>query len=155
MSGRIDINLLLETVLEGIQRGIGMDRTIFALLTKDRTMLREKVSLGWRKTSYTRVISLALIKNPINLFCEAMSHTEGYWLKPGQDDALYSYADIETVGKHPCFLMSICSGDKPIGLIYCDRAYKNQVLTEEEFRSFKHFVKQANIGLSLYRLQDR
>ena len=49
ISDQFDINLLLETVLEGIHRGIGMDRTIFSLLVTDKQSLKEKLSLGWRK----------------------------------------------------------------------------------------------------------
>ncbi|WP_051114338.1 HDOD domain-containing protein [Methylobacter marinus] len=155
LSGRIDINLLLETVLEGIQRGIGMDRTLFALLTTDKLALREKVSLGWRKDSYTQKLVFNLAKIPPNLFFQALSNHDGCWLNPEQDAALFTAGDTKLVGKNPCFLMPVCAGDKPIGLIYCDRAYNHQALSEDDFRAFRHFVQQANIGLSLYRLQGR
>ena len=42
----LDITLLLEMVLEGIHRGIGMDRTLLALMTPDRSSLRTKLVLG-------------------------------------------------------------------------------------------------------------
>lgn len=155
LSGKIDINLLLETVLEGIQRGIGMDRTIFALLTKDKNALNEKVALGWRKDSYTQKIQFDLNKSSPNLFFKAISSHEGLWLNPDHDSDLYTLSDVKSVGKQPCFLMSICSGQMPIGLIYSDRAYSDHELTEDDFKSFKHFVRQANIGLSLYRVQGR
>ncbi|MGD7035111.1 HDOD domain-containing protein [Methylotuvimicrobium buryatense] len=155
LSGRIDINLLLETVLEGIQRGIGMDRTIFALLTKDKNALLEKVALGWRKDSYLQKIRFELSQSPPNLFFQAITNHEGYWVNPKENESLYSASDVKTIGKQPCLLMAVCSGDKPIGLIYCDRAYSNFELTEDDLKAFKHFVQQANIGLSLYRMQAR
>jgi GAF domain-containing protein len=43
---------------------------------------------------------------------------------------------------------------KPIGLIYCDRGLKHQALTQEDFSVVKHFAKQAEIGLTLYRMKN-
>lgn len=34
-------------VLEGIYRGVGLDRTVFALLSPDRHMVSAKYVLGW------------------------------------------------------------------------------------------------------------
>ncbi|MCG5499959.1 HDOD domain-containing protein [Ectothiorhodospira lacustris] len=152
--GKLDISCLLEMILEGIQRGIGMDRTIFTMLSTDRGLLREKVALGWRRNDPSRAISFPLSQSPPNLFHQALYSREGYWIT-GHDSRLHTAHDVAVVGRHPCFLMSIYSEGKPIGLIYCDRAYTGMPLTEEDFRAFRHFVQQANIGLSLYRLQER
>jgi hypothetical protein len=46
IAAKPDINSLLQMVLEGIFRGVGMDRTLFALLSPDRLMLRTKYVLG-------------------------------------------------------------------------------------------------------------
>ncbi|WP_412852432.1 HDOD domain-containing protein [Ectothiorhodospira shaposhnikovii] len=153
--GTLDISFLLEMVLEGIQRGIGMDRTMFAVLSPDRATLREKVALGWRRDSPLQTIAFPLIQSPPNLFQQALDSREGDWISSDHDGRLRTAHDVAVVGRHPCFLMSMYSEDKPIGLIYCDRAYTGQPLTEEDFRAFRHFVQQANIGLALYRLQGR
>lgn len=155
LSGKIDINLLLETVLEGIHRGVGMDRTVFCLLTPDKKSLKEKMSLGWRKTSYSQKIVFHVDTTPINLFTHALGQGPGLWLDPAVDASLYTLHDAEAVGKNACFLMPVSSADKPIGLIYSDRALSRHPLTEGDFNAFKHFVQQANIGLTLYRMQGR
>ncbi len=49
LSGDINLNLLLEMVVEGIHRGIGMDRTLFCILSVDKKLLTEKLALGWAK----------------------------------------------------------------------------------------------------------
>lgn len=41
-----NINIILEMVLEGLHRGIGMDRALFAILSKDRKQLICKYALG-------------------------------------------------------------------------------------------------------------
>jgi len=155
LSGRIDVNLLLETVLEGIQRALAMDRTLFALLNKEKTALQEKIAFGWYKKSFTEKIALPVVKSPPNLFQHALLRPEGLWLNPERDRTLLQTSGHEGIGQYACFLMPIYSAEQPVGVVYSDRAIGQQPLTENDFKSFKQFVQQANIGLSLYRLQGR
>lgn len=153
ISDQFDINLLLETVLEGIHRGIGMDRTIFSLLVADKQSLKEKLSLGWRKEMYEQKVILHISETPPNLFFQALAGTQAFWAKPLVNAKLYTLRDINVVGKNECFIMPIFSNKMPIGLIYADRGMSDQPLTEEDFNAFKYFAQQANIGLALYRMQ--
>lgn len=153
ISDQIDINLLLETVLEGIHRGIGMDRTIFSLLVSDKQSLKEKLSLGWRKGSYENKVVFNVSETPPNIFFHALAGTQAFWAKPLVNTKLYMLRDINVVGKNECFMMPVFSNNIPIGLIYADRGITNQPLTEEDFSAFKYFSQQANIGLTVYRMQ--
>ncbi|MGR9012561.1 MAG: HDOD domain-containing protein [Gammaproteobacteria bacterium] len=153
ISDQFDINLLLETVLEGIHRGIGMDRTIFSLLVSDKRSLKEKLSLGWRKETYEHKVVFNVMDAPINLFSHALSGTQAFWAKPSINAKMYTLRDINVVGKNECFMMPIMSNKMPIGLIYADRGFSNESLSEEDFNAFKYFAQQANIALTLYRLQ--
>ncbi len=154
ISAQFDINLLLETVLEGIHRGIGMDRTIFSLLVTDKKSLKEKFSLGWRKTTFEGKVIFNVMETPPNLFSHALSGTQALWAKPSVNAKLYTLRDINVVGKNECFMMPIFSNKSPIGLIYTDRGFNSQPLTEDDFIAFKYFSQQANIGLTLYRIQN-
>ncbi|PKM11982.1 MAG: GAF domain-containing protein [Gammaproteobacteria bacterium HGW-Gammaproteobacteria-3] len=153
LSGKIDINVLLEMVLEGIQRGIGMDRTIFSLLTTNKKNLIEKISLGWRKNSYAQKIKFNISTSPKNVFASGLDNRQGLWLDAVADAALYIASDIDIIGKNACFLMPVCANNQVIGLIYCDRVLHQQPLNEDDFNVFKYFVQQANIALTLYRIQ--
>lgn len=154
ISDKLDINLLLETVLEGIQRGIGMDRTIFSILATDKQSLNEKLSLGWRKDIFNNKITFNISSIPPNLFFHALSSPRPFWAKPSTEAKLYTPRDINVIGKNQCFLMPIYSSKKPIGLIYSDRGISGAPLTDEDFNAFKHFAQQASIGLSMYRMQN-
>ncbi|HEY8036233.1 MAG TPA: HDOD domain-containing protein [Methylobacter sp.] len=153
ISEQFDINLLLETVLEGIHRGIGMDRTIFSLLANDKQTLKEKLSLGWRKDTYEDKVIFNLSETPPNLFLRALTGTHAFWATPSDNAKLYTLRDINVIGKNECFMMPIFSNKTPIGLIYTDRGLNNQPLTKEDFDAFKSFTQQANIGLAIYRMQ--
>ena len=153
ISDQFDINLLLEAVLEGIHRGIAMDRTIFSLLVADKKSLKEKLSLGWRKELYEQSVIFNISETPPNIFFHALAGTQAFWANPLVNAKLYTLRDINVVGKNECFMMPIFSNKIPIGLIYADRGLSGQPLTEEDFNSFKYFAQQANIGLTIFRIQ--
>ncbi len=153
ISEQFDIYLLLKTILEGIHRGIGMDRTIFSLLLSDKQSLKERLSLGWRKDSYDYKVIFNISETPANIFFHAMSGTQAFWAKPSEHAKLYTLRDISVIGKNECFMMPIFSNKVPIGLIYADRSVTKEPLTGADLNAFKYFAQQANIGLTIYRMQ--
>ena len=155
MSGSININLLLEMVVEGIHRGIGMDRTLFSLLSSNKKTLNEKLSLGWRKDITAGKIKLDVSGLTINLFLKALQSPDGVWANPEIDSSFYTPQIINRIGKSECFVIPIHAENKPIGLIYTDRSINKKPLTEDDFKTAKYFTQQAIIGLALYTIKKQ
>ncbi|WP_230874661.1 HDOD domain-containing protein [Methylomonas sp. LL1] len=153
ISGNIDLNVLFEMVMEGIYRGVEMDRILFMLLSPDKNSLSEKISLGWQKQADSDKFHVYNDDANGNVLFHALYDHDGQWLKPSEHAALYTTQINMSLGRHECFVFPIRVEEKPIGLIYCDRGTRNQALTAEDFSSAKHFVKQAQIGLTLYRMK--
>lgn len=151
INGPPNVNLLLESVLEGIHRGIGMDRTLFCMLDTANQSLKEKISFGcWRKAQQQKLV-FKIGATPKNLFSHALADVEAFWAKPSVNMELYSMMDLSVIGKNECFVMPVFSKNMPIGLIYADREFSKQTLTEEDFNMFKYFTQQANIGITVFR----
>jgi HD-like signal output (HDOD) protein len=155
ISEQFDINLLMETVLEGIHRGVGMDRSIFSMLADDKHSLKESLYLGWRKEIGGEKVVFNISETPSNLFHHALSGSQAFWAQPSLHAKLYRLHDINVIGNNECFMMPVFSKKVPIGLIYSDRGFNHQPLTKEDFDTFKYFAQLANIGLTLYRLQGK
>ena len=153
ISGNINLNVLLEMVLEGIHRGVAMDRTLFLLLSSDKMSLNEKISLGWQRQGNNEKVHIFNNEPNGNLLFHALQKHNGLWLKPKEHAALYTKQIEHHFGRHECFVFSIMVERKPIGLIYCDRALRNEKLTSEDFSGTEHFARQAQIGLTLYRMK--
>ena len=115
--------------------------------------LKEKLSFGWRKEIYEHKLIFNILERPPNLFSHALTGIQAFWAKPSVNAKLYSLRDINVIGENECFIMPILSNKVPIGLIYADRAITKQPLTDEDFSAFKYFSQQANIGLTMYRIQ--
>lgn len=152
LTDNIDLNLLFETVMEGIHRGIGMDRSCFMLATPSKNMLNEKFSFGWDKNDIHQQITFILSPSPINLFYYASQSNAGLWAKPTQHKAYYTPHIANTIGIVECFLLPLYAHNKFIGLVYTDRAITCEPLTQEDFSIAKHFTQQASLGLNLYRI---
>ncbi len=153
ISGTINLNLLFEMVLEGIHRGVEMDRTLFLLLSPDKHTLNEKISLGWQKEPGAEKIRIHDSETNSNLFFHALHHKEALWVQPQQYEALLTTQITQIIGKNACFIFPVYIDKKAIGLIYSDRAINNAPLTQADFSTAKHFAKQADIGLTLYSIK--
>jgi len=154
LSGAIDLNLIFEMVIEGIHRGLGMDRTLFCILSANKKILEEKLALGWTKPlNAQNKIKLEVSNLPANIFYKAIISDSGLWAQPKKDESLFSPSVINHIGKSECFLIPIQSNNRTIGIIYTDRSIHKHPLTEEDFTVAKHFSQQAMIGLALYTIK--
>ncbi len=146
-----NFNLLLELVLEGIYRGTGMDRTLFALLTPDRRGLRAKFALGGGRDSLTDTFQFVRHPQEDNLFFHLLDKPAALWFDPAKRQEQRRWATPQlarAVGLAPFFTAPIVVNGNAIGLFFADRALSERALDEESFESFKHFAQQAGLGLS-------
>lgn len=147
-----DFNLVMELVLEGIYRGIGCDRTLFALLTPDRRGIRGKFALGEGNEQLRTSFHFIRHPNQPNIFFHCLEQHMALWADTHASPELKRYissAVTQHVGLKPFLLAPISIGDKPIGILYADRALSGRALDEESFESFQHFASQASMGLTL------
>ncbi|MDZ7805200.1 HDOD domain-containing protein [Thiohalophilus sp.] len=143
-----NINLILETILEGIYRGCGMDRTLFALLTPDKTQLRAKHALGEHNQQFTDKFVFNLNETPF--FNWLFRQNDAVWIKEGKTSAAGSplTPDFLAVVDTPAFLACPLSiRGKPIGILYADRAPSSRELNADSFESFRHFYLQAKMAI--------
>jgi len=142
---------LLEMVLEGIYRGTGMDRTLFALMSPDHKLLKAKYALGAQRQLFTEKFQFSLSKLSPNIFLYAMAKKECFW---GKTDKTHPLAKLITpdirsaLGKGDFLISPLIIDNKSIGIIYADRIPSQREVTEECMTSFKHFCAEANKGLS-------
>jgi HD-like signal output (HDOD) protein len=152
LEGATDFNMIMELVLEGIYRGIGMDRVTFALITPDRKGLRARFSLGYKQDEMTSSFHFTRRPDSPNIFFEVIEKGRCMWFDESSHPELKPLVGstvASVVGKVPFFISPLEVNGNRIGLIYADRGPSQRQLDEEAFISFQHFSKQANMGLTL------
>lgn len=150
-SGRADVNMVLSIVLEGIYRGIGMDRVIFALLTPDRQHLKGKYGLGWMDDGYVESFRISANSEMLNIFGFLLKNRRPIWVPEKPDNIIKPLLTEELsnlTGGGPFFAMAVAIKTVAIGVIYADRSQSGIELDEESFENFAFFGQQANMSLS-------
>ena len=150
-SGRASVNLVLSIVLEGIYRGIGMDRVFFALLTPDRKTLKIKYSLGWKDGDAIDGFCISANSDTPNVFESLLTNRKPVWQKPDNKGIKSLIVDevANITGGGQFFAMPVFIKEAAIGVIYSDRDRSHRDLDEESFESFVFFGRQASMSLSM------
>lgn len=151
LEGKPDLNMLLEMVLEGIYRGIGMDRTLFAMRTPDQRFLKARYALGHDTDLMRRKFHFELSPLKANIFTQVLDSRMPVWVRNPVDLKVKRLltAGVQSITEdHAFFAMPIEIQGRAIGLFYADRNPSGRELDEESYSSFRHFGQQANMALT-------
>ena len=148
---KADINLMIHTALEGIYRGIGMERVLVLMLNREKTRLTPRFITGQNGEQLRQRFTLDISESN-NLFSYLLNHQEPLWITSLNDpkwSQLISPALRAAISSKGFFIAPIIIEQRAIGLFYADRADSGQVLSREDYFSFTHFVQQTNLCLSV------
>jgi HD-like signal output (HDOD) protein len=151
METRPDFNLVLEMVLEGIYRGVGMDRSLFALRSPDHRFLMGRYALGADNELLRRKFHIETVASRPNLFQHVIGTQQALWVGGPDDEqqrGLLTPPVLDISGGAPFFVTPIEIRGKVIGVFYADRQVSGRALDEESFTSFRHFAQQGNLALT-------
>lgn len=150
-----DFNVVIQTSLEGIYRGIGMDRVIVLLKNKQKKTLEPRFICGENAQQLKDAFTLPLTSSE-NIFTHALKSHEYIWANGFEDETWFTLLSkpIRNITSRDGFFIAPVMWDTHcIGLIYADRSNrkhnKRGKLGKEEFNAFNHFTQQTNLCLSI------
>ena len=138
-----NFNVIIEIILEGIYRGVGLDRALFAMLTSDKKAIKAKYALGKDNEKFVNKFHFSLQTN--NIFSRLIAKPEEMWIKNTQADVSEEIRLV--LASKEFYIMPLILSERVIGFVYADRQPSSRELDNESFESFKHFVQQANQAL--------
>ena len=148
-----DLNLILEILLEGIHRGVGMDRALFALYVPLRSQVRAKYVVGCNAQELHDTFSVGVGDVTSNPFSEVLFETgTSMWLNYSswqQYSKSVANKISDMLGTRNFFLSPVIVNTRPIGLFYADRFSSKRPLDKTLFESFDHFAHQASVSIEL------
>jgi len=146
----LDVNTIFQMALEGLHRGIGLERVVVAFIRKDDIFAR--YALGEGTESWREQFLFSIVPTEDNIFTYAIKQRGPLWLT-GKDveklKHLYSTEIISLLGKTPAFLSVVTISERDVAIFYCDRWNFGGVLNDTQFESFRHFVVQTQSSLEL------
>ncbi len=150
----LDVNTIFQMVLEGMHRGIGLERVLIAFIKGHKLIAKYMLGEGtdhWRS-------SFLLDVGPFtdSIFTHAMDHRGSHWFTPetlAKRPELYPVDVVTIVGKLPSFVHLLEVDDRKVAVFYADRWNFGGKLSDSQFESFKHFCQQAQMSLNLLSQQ--
>jgi HD-like signal output (HDOD) protein len=148
------INIILEMVLEGLYRGVGMDRSLFAIISPDHKTLTCKYAVG--ADSERLIANLVMdISSPNNIFNQVVKTKKAMHVPsdPKMLSGTLTRHVIEQLGTPPYLVMPTIVKGKVIGVYMADRNASKRKINQQDFLSFQQFCQQANMGLTFLTTQ--
>lgn len=149
LDGTLDLHDMMTLVLKGMHEGIGLNRIVFALITRDRASLKAKYVHGAPPGSPLRHFEVDM-RNP-NLFARLLEKMQGVWFGAANAKTLSPLIPPEVrqiIGEGEFFAMSLFVHGKPVGLFYADRKHDGACgLDEHSYSEFKKLCLLAAEGL--------
>lgn len=147
---RLDVNTIIQMVLEGMHRGIGLERVCIAFIKGHKLMAKYMLGEGtehWRK-------SFVLDAGPFtdSIFTHAMECGGSHWFT--QEDIhtrqeLFPIDQVTILGKWPSFVHILEVDERKVAAFYADRWNFGGKLSQTQFDSFQHFCSQAQMSLNI------
>jgi len=151
LGSKPELTVLLEMIQEGIHRGVGMDRTVLALITPRRNMVRAKLVMGANRLRFQDRFQIDLGTKPMNLFARMMEAPDAVWVTDYDEPSIRSLlfgSIFEVIDRAKFVAQPVVIAGNTIGLFYADRHPSGREIDLDTFESFKLFVQQANLGLA-------
>lgn len=150
MSGQATFNTVVEMVMEGLHRGVGMDRVLFALLSPDRKELRPKYVLGDPDNHLRQAFSLSMGSSAASPLRYVFLSKTPLWVhakSPAEVQRHIPNAFSWATGSDTFFLSPVVLKGKPVGVFYADCTPSGRSLDEDNYDAFRHFAQQADLVL--------
>lgn len=149
-----DLPLIMEIILEGLFRGVGLDRCVITLLSPDRKQLRIKQSVGIQIEELKENFKVQLDKPSFRLFTYGIKNKRALWADEMETTGLSHLVteDVTAISDEKDFFVApIIVKGQAIGMVYADRSPSGRELDSDLFQSFRLF--SGSLGMILSQLK--
>lgn len=147
---KADVNTLFQIVIEGMHRGIGLERVVIAFINNRRA--RAKYALGEGAEHWRREFDFDVSPTEYNIFTHAIRNGGTTWIDQAfmnKHDSFFTPDIVRVVGKNPSLIYVVEVGDRTPALFYADRNNLGGVIGKDQLESFRHFAAQTQISLNM------
>ncbi len=148
----VDINTLFQMVVEGIHRGIGLDRVALCLIDPKVTTMTAKYVLGENSDEWRSDMRFPVISDQDNLFAHCLHSRQYLWLRRNRASNLNHLINkkIERlIDTSNCLISAVYASNRPIGVIVADKGKDGVEISPEQHESFDHFSQQTSMSLAM------
>ncbi len=146
---KIDVNVVLQLVLEGMYKGMGMDRALISLMIPSKDLLVSKYLVQLKESDLKRTFKYSLTdvkKEPLLL--QVINHRKVVSnIAHSGNNATGCDLITSSLGVKQFIAGPLVMKEKCVGIFYTDRQLSGRMITQQSIESFKIFVSQATLCL--------
>ncbi|KKO02151.1 hypothetical protein LCGC14_0110160 [marine sediment metagenome] len=139
----INVENTLNTVMNGLHLGAGLERVMLAVLADNQTRFKAKRVVGKGTQSWPQDFELPSPKRQKHIFSYALHSREALWIgvpKTSNLDDMVTAEIRKFLGSGPFFIAPIIAGSREIGVLYGDMRVSGRVMSESQFVAFKRLT---------------
>ena len=147
---KVDVNTIFQMVIEGMHRGIGIERVAVAFIQNH--CAKAKYVLGEGTENWRTDFDFDIGPYSENIFTQAVDNGGATWIDAGfmeEHKGLFSGDITRVLGHRPSFIYVLQVQGRTPALFYADRFDFGGKFSKEQFESFRHFASQAQLNLNL------
>lgn len=152
ISERVDANTLFQTVVEGVNRGIGFERVALLLIDPKKKILQAKYALCEDSVAWRDAMQFSIKGEQDNLLAYCLHSRQVLWMRrdnPGQLKHVIDTRSKNVIAADNCVIAALYADSRQIGVLYADRGIGGDDVEQDQYESFCHFAQQANMGLAM------
>lgn len=144
-----DVNTIFQMVLEGMHRGVGLERVAIAFVKGHK--LSSKYVIGEATEHWRSSFNFDIGPYTDNIFTHVKQKEAPIWFEKSSLESsseLYPDDIVTVLGRLPSMVFPVKIGARIGAMFYADRYTYGGEIDGEQFDSFKHFGTQAQLSLN-------
>ncbi|MEN9353785.1 MAG: hypothetical protein RL318_1110 [Fibrobacterota bacterium] len=148
---RLDVNSILQMVLEGIHRGVGMDRTALAIIDPRTGEVRCKLALGKDRKVFMERFTFPVRRAKAHALIQLLEKCDSQLLDPSVDDpeGIFAHPVFELFQEQPFLAQAVGVKGRALGLFIADRHATKRAIDRSAWENFRMLGRHADIALTL------
>lgn len=143
---------LMTRVMRGLHDGLGLNRVVFAMLSRDRSVLQARYLAGTDNDPAFSQFRLQLDRP--HLFKRLLEREQAVWVNETNHAKFWPLVPEPVqrlIQTDTFFSASVVIDGKPIGLFYADRHLPDSRLDQNAYQRFKHLCQLSTVAISRLR----
>ncbi|GMR19876.1 MAG: hypothetical protein BMS9Abin36_0471 [Gammaproteobacteria bacterium] len=140
---------LMRIVMHGLHEGVGLNRSVFALLDSERSMLKARFMVGTDNDPEFNRFQLDL--NGRHLFSRLLEKPQSIWINDSNRSKMWPLVPKgfrKLIGVDSFLAMSVFVRNRPVGLIYADRHVTGCDLDQRSYEQFKMVCRETSVAMT-------
>jgi hypothetical protein len=144
-----NLSLYMTSLIEGIARGIGLQRVLLSILTTDKKHLVGRFGIGWEQSAIDN-FRISLKSSYPNVFSQMLDEQTPAWVHGKKTKIIQNLTEeVKTnMGTQYFFTAPIVVKGSVIGVICADCGKNHELLTPKKFTCFEYLINTSNDVLS-------